>query len=325
MTKDQVLQMTTIADPSRSFVIDLGSKDTKLEQDGEMVLTHKGKTHKMSELAKQSLIVSAGLPKGLSKALQSYPDLLVHNVAYMAKKRNLALRVYTRGRNVLAITDPNLMTIPNERIIETIDKRVDDVAFDQVYETPKGVFNFHAFTQGDVENPMQIVPGDIFKYGVRVSNSPYGIRRPAVSGYLVRGICLNGAVSVDDVWTAPYKDDPEWLDASIRSARKVSRGFFKKIKALSDITIDPDHIDEMLESIYGNLQVPQGVREFVSGRVIKEGATTMYDIFNHMTYVGSHYRAVQDHPSFIIRLMQAGGALTNHASSCGSCYQILRS
>jgi len=323
LTKEQALDACSKNEPKRDYIIELGVKGTQLVEDDGLRLQHGKRSYSLSNVAMGSLMKSVNLPSTLYHKISDYPDLVAYIVNYFASRNNIVKKMFVRDGLVLGFTSPDQFVIPNAQIIENLDKNIPEIRFDQLYEYPKGVANFHCFTGNG--NKFEVAKDDYFKYGVKVSNSPIGLVRPTVGAYAVRLVCTNGAVSVDDIWHAPGKYEPGWLQSSIKSAKKVSTNFFEKIKALNGAKIDREHLDEVLESIYGDLSVPLGVRDYITRRVMKHGAENMYDLFNHITYIGSHYSVARENPRLISRLMDVGGAMVNHNETCPTCHHLVKS
>lgn len=324
LTKEQVMEELSKFDISKTVNVDFSSDETKVVHDNGIAVKVGRKVYPLAPTGINSLVIRLNLPSSLPNKLSEQPDLLVHNLQTLSSLKNMQGKMLLRNGEVLSVVAPNALILPHEQVVNNIERRIKEVRFDKVFEDPPGVFNIHAFTGNGQQ--LDAGQGDYFKTGVKVVNSGLGLVQPSVSGYAVRLKCLNGAIAVDDLWRAPAKlsneDGADWLDDSIRNARKVGKKFFAKIKSLKDIEIHSEHMDAFLESIYGDLGIPESVRDFISRRVFKEGADNMYDVFNHITYVASNYVALQEHPRFVNRLLTAGGALTNHAEVCPTCYRF---
>ncbi len=322
LSKEEVLEKLTNSGPTRDYVIELGSGGTRLVEEEGLRIQHGKHTYALTDTAMQSLLRSVNLPPSLYSKISDYPDLTAYIINYFAERKTIVKKMFTRSRTALAFAAPETTAIPNAEIIDVLDKNIKEVRFDQLYEYPVGVMNIHCFTGNGTK--FEVAQGDYFKYGVKVTNSPIGLVRPSVSAYAVRLTCTNGSVEVDDIWRAPGVYEPNWLASSIKSARKVSIAFFEKIKALTGVKLDQEHVDAVLESIYEDLEVPMKVRDAISRRVVKHGAATMYDIFNHVTYVGSHYEIARENPRLISRLMSIGGAIASHSTTCPNCYHLIK-
>ena len=319
LDKAQALEKVTKIDPTRAITMEM-KKSTIDSEGNSLILSYNKKDYSVSASGTESMLKMLRQPTDIAKNVEEHPKLVANYVKYFLDRKDIAAKVLFNKNRVVGFTSPDALVIPNSDVIETITKVLPEAQFDHIYNPKDGITEIHCFNgNGQRET---VAPGDYFKTGVKVTNSPTGIIRPIVSAYALRLVCTNGAVAMSDIWRAQASSEPEWLQGAVKGALSVAKKeFLDRIRALKDVAIDKEHIEELLGSIFEDLRIPTSLRETISRRIMGKGADNFYDLFNHFTYIGSHYEIARSTPRFITRLMQAGGALTHHRSVCGQCHR----
>ncbi len=320
----QVEEIAAGNDYQRSKLINFTDNNVKIGNEGEtFILTNKTKEYIVSPLAMKNVVQSLELPVAMVKKLETYPDLLSHNIDYMIKHKGLSRKALIKGKQVVAFADINATLVRNEQVIKALKTNLEPLIVDKVDVSPDGTLRINAVQE---DSKLIMSKGDVFRSGVFLRNNPYGIMKTSIEGYLARSICLNGQIDGATVFTAPKVIDapiPSWLNANIKRAKIVGEGLFTSIKELKSKTIDVD-VAEFMEGVFLDLQIPINVQAHILNRILKYGAENMYDVMNAITYVASHYRDVLDDPGLSDRLMRAGGHFAQHVSeTCNNCHRAV--
>ncbi len=321
---ERVQEIASSNDYKTSKVINFTDRGVKIEHEGEsFILTNKGKEHILSPLAVRGIVKSLELPVAMQHKLETYPDLLAHNINYMIDHKGLSRKALIKNKQVVAFADPDATLVKNEQVLESLNEHLKPLIVDKVDTAHDGTFRINAVQEDD---SLKIGKSDIFRSGVFIRNNPYGVNKTSIEGYLGRLACLNGMIDGENVFTAPRIIDttvPLWLGSNIKRARDTGEILFNSIKELKNKTIDLDLADFM-EGVFIDLQIPASIQARIISRVLKYGAANMLDIMNHITYIASHYKDVLDDHAMTDRLMRAGSHFAQHiAETCGSCNRAI--
>ena len=319
MTLDDVRKLT-VDKYSKSPTLDLSAKKNSIDYDGEQFILKNGKkTKRISMTGINNLVKVLNLPSSLPNKLVSDPDLMKYILNERSKKANMLFRTLDKSDSVVSFINNEEDIITNSELIESVGNAIKAPMFDKVHINND---NISSFTIVSTKGKDLRVGNDKFYNGVRVENNPLRSASTKIESYLERLICLNGQIAPAVYWSAPkhIKGEVEgWVQESVEKAMDVGRGMFKSIEKLADNKIDANLMD-FLETMYDQLKVPENVRDLITRRIVKEGAENMYDIFNHITYVASNYKAIREDDALSARLMRIGGHFAQHIQDiCNSC------
>ena len=301
--------------------VDFSNKKHQLDYDGNtFVLSVGKKERKISEDGISYLTQVLDLPKALPKKLATEPDMMTYILNERAKRSGSILSPLKRGSSIVSFVDHSQTLVSNQQVMESIGKCVNGPLFDKVYVGENGVSSFTVVSENDKK--MKIGKGDNFIGGVRLENNPMKSSSTKIEAYLERLVCLNGAIAPSAHWSAPRTIDGDvgdWINDNVGYAMGESRKMFKSIAKLASSKIDSNLMD-FLENMYVQLKIPETVRDLITRRIVKEGASNMYDIFNHITFVASNYRAIREDDTLSARLMRISGHFAQHIEDvCNSC------
>jgi hypothetical protein len=321
ITIDEAREKVGGIDYTKSFLFDYSDRGVNIEYDGEQWSFHRnGKEKQVSPIAIRSLVKAVNLPLAFSRFAESDPKLLAMNVNYLMGKQAGGARALQVKNRIMAFAPPDASIIKNQEVLNAIEKRFGKEAkIDKCDIGVDGLTNINVVSE---ENELKIEKGDLFNSGVHIQNHPFGVVRPEIDGYLLRLVCLNGAIGTDEVFRAPMtmgEDPKQWLHSSIKKARYTTSKLFSHIKELKGKAIT-GNTQDLLDGLYIELDIPNRVQDLINSRVHKHGADSMYDIFNHLTYVASNIGAVRREPILRNRLMRASSHFASHIGEvCQNC------
>ena len=120
---DTAKEMTERRDISGSFKVDLGDKRVKINNDEDAFFLKRGKReYKLLDTSFRSLLNTLELPLALQGKLEGHPDLMSHNINYMMNSKGGAMRALRRGKSIVGFTDPDKIIIPNQDVINVLEK-----------------------------------------------------------------------------------------------------------------------------------------------------------------------------------------------------------
>ena len=320
LTIDEAREKVGEGNYRTSKPIDFSEKSNRIDHDGDDYVLIQGKRdRRITKGGMSNLVRVMGLPVALPTKVAAHPDLVKEFLNKVAERRSLIYRALSKNNSVVSFTDGDQTIISNSQILDSAEKVLGEPQFDRVKIEDDGDSSFAIVS--DKNNKLK-VKDDKFLGGVRVENNPFRSQSTKIEAYLERLVCLNGQIAPSALWSAPktIEDDVgEWVTSNIGHAFKASEGMFNSIANLADRKIDADMMD-FLENMYEQLKVPEAARDVITRRIVKEGADTLYDVFNHITYVASNYRAIREDASLSARLMRIGGHFAQHVEAiCNAC------
>lgn len=179
-----------------------------------------------------------------------------------------------------------------------------------------------------VVGPKQGQPkrGDIFRAGVAFEYSPSDKRAMTIRGMNYRLVCTNGAYSVETVKSSRRHtpaDPYQWIQENTAIVWQAADSQFERLRVLAETRLPTHDRGELVDHVFNELRIPLVAREYITDRMLTEGADTMYDFFNHITYVASHSIVAEEDPRLQVRLMSTAAQLTDHPAICETCMRLL--
>ena len=317
----EISGVATSMDYSNTVKVDFASKKTEVDHDGNSFLLRVGKKrHVLTDDGVDRLMRTMKVGRTLRKDFRTDPELVKYVINRTAERQGLFVNGLTRDRNVVSFTTPDQTIIPNEQVIEAIEKRVPEPYLDKFNMKDNGDTSFYIVS--NPEGAMKLGKNDRFAGGVLIKNNPLVTTSTSIEGYLERLVCLNGMIAQRSVYEAPKEFDMsinKWFKNGINGALEATAGMMPELEKLKDHQITVE-LSSFLESLYSDLKVPLKARDLISRRIMSMGAETMYDIFNHITHVASNYREIRDNEGLSSALMRnANEFVLDIESLCAAC------
>ena len=169
-------------------------------------------------------------------------------------------------------------------------------------------------------------PDDTWSVGIELRNSLTGKKQTAVSGYLFRWWCTNGAIDMlnqVDAWSrrgAIGQTDEvyEWARQSVDDILGGLEGSLDHVQAMTDMPLDGYTID-VLEDYYDKFKLKDDIRNAITNSMVDETNLTMYSLMQAFTQVANS----ADLPdSTVAQMMNIGGKLVATSDHrCESCHR----
>jgi len=290
------------------------------EGNGEGILaTATGRDYALSETAVQQLAKMCRIPK--EYALRCPPHLLVPQLNWWTQGARETARLVISNDKVITLANPHDIWCPTQYLLDGVEKGMGEVID---YEHFSHSLEYTSLALLG-EKQTEVVRGDIINGGIRLEHSLLGVYPTAITGFVNRLVCTNGAVSSEIVskWsqkqTGGVPDIVRWAEEIAAEAWARIDGYMEKVKALVDVRLN-GFTSHTLNDILDTYHIPGEVRDAIIDRVVDEGAHNLYDIFNAITYVASH--DVED-PRAAGRLMLIGGNLADNQEICPHCHRVM--
>ena len=325
MTLDEVKEKVSPINYTKTEVVDFTSKKNRFEYDGEnFQLISDKKEKRIGAGGIKHLVNVLDLPAALPKKLSSDPELMLHVINERSTKNSGNIRVLSKGNSALSFIDGDQTLISSDEIIDNVGKVLKGPMFDKVTIGQDGNITYNIVATKN--KPFVAKKGDNFVGGVRISNNPLQCASTKIESLLERLVCLNGIIAPRAVWSSPKTiegDTDEWVQENVTHAYNNSKNMFQSILKLVNkkdkLMIDSNLMD-FLENVYDQLKIPETVCDLITRRIVKKGADSMYDIFNHITYVASNYKSVRENDRLSAKLMEIGGEFAQNIEDlCNTC------
>ncbi len=169
-------------------------------------------------------------------------------------------------------------------------------------------------------------PDDTWSVGIELRNSLTGKKQTAVSGYLFRWWCTNGAIDTlnqVDAWSrrgAIGQTDEvyEWARQSVDEIFAGLEGSLDKVQDMTDMPLDGHTID-VLEDYYDKFKLKDDVRNAITNLMVDETNLTMYSLMQAFTQVAN---SADMAPDMAAQMMRIGGKLVATSDHrCDSCHR----
>ena len=266
---------------------------------------------------------SVGIPAPYVKKCPT--SLIISQLNYWYNCDKLPpMRFLIKEDKVVGITSKQVPIVSTGELLEEVEKVVGK---DHILGYHKPVVSLD-FTKVPVvcDYSADIVVNDKFFGGVYLQNSALGTKSLEIASYVVREICVNGAISIQNLlkWSRRNVSYSAltWAKDSAESAFAGLRGEFERVKRLVDVKIDR-HVSEAVRSIFADFSVPAKLQDEIMDELANIGASSLYDVYNAVTKIGTHSERVDENPYEGRRLQLVGSQITQHPDICVSCHRIL--
>ncbi len=168
---------------------------------------------------------------------------------------------------------------------------------------------------------------DQWSLGIQIDNSLIGFDQTALSGYLFRWVCTNGAITTHSgsgTWSRKASgqgdDVYEWARESVDGILGGLEPALDDIQSLTEVNLEGD-VSIVLRDLFEQYKVPGRERTKIVENMVDETNLTMYTVMQAIT-AAANDRALD--PAHATRLMTLGGDLAHIASDrCDSCRRLI--
>jgi hypothetical protein len=333
----------------RSFAPD-DNYGLKAGSDGKMVYRFgsKGDELPLSPAAWDTVFRVSGLQ---ANSMQKFmggdaQEHLVGLVDYAFRERQGTLKALTREGEIQAIVDGKVEVRDPVDYLKVVERAMGGRKHVKGYKVWADPTRQYIALVGEKEFKLggkdhQRLPGggqgpkvdDICASGVQLYVSPYGFQSPGsnslgldLSGYWERYTCTNGARSTQNVAGFTKRsadaDDKEWIETKVPTILANVEAEIDAFKALKDIPLG-ETTDDELEGMLKDFGIPPAVRDIIRKRLVNHRPGNLFELANHVTYVGSNYSRIMEDPNLVRRLMSVGGDIAHHRAICQTCHRVM--
>lgn len=223
------------------------------------------------------------------------------------------VQMVTRNNDLVALTVPTAPVLSPTTVLDRVENALHPSSYARATIKEDKVC---LYVVGQLQEAVR--KGDIVSGGAYLEFSPTGISSPLIKGFIQRLVCTNGAIASEDTFTFNFGGDDsqsfnKWLKASLIAASKSVKKTAATLREMAGQKINPSEVlDHVLKA-----GLPEEVKNSIRSKVMDEGASTMYDLYNHLTYVASH--EVNDE-RIVHRLMENASTINGHRN-CPVCHR----
>lgn len=309
MKYEQVKESLGVVDGYKGRSIDT-EKDLWTVKDDALQYRHGGRKWQPSRKVVQEATALCGIPQAYANKCEL--DFLAMQLNHWMPSLG-QVQMVTKDDNLVALTRPTSPILSPTMILDKIENTLhpNDYFRATIKEDKVCIY-----VVGQVEEAVR--KGDVVRGGAYIEFSPTGVTSPLVKGFIERLICTNGAVSNEDTLIFSFGGDEggsfnKWLRNSLVSATKSVKKTAVTLREMANTKINPSEVlDHVLRA-----SLPDMVKDSIRAKVMDQGAPTMYDLYNHITYVASH--EVEDE-QIVHRLMTNASEVGKH-KSCPVCHR----
>jgi len=312
MNRDEFLALIEPETSIKTNTAKLGDLSVKV---AEGVLTVDG--HSVSTDGFKALCDRATVPWDLARRVP--PHVVRPALVHLIKEReDSETVVFTQRDEIIGFGDPNRNTMTNLSLFQKME-----AALGTVTEVEDAKINFFDSTFTIIgDQAVEPKQGDIVKGGIRAYNSVVGRYEPTLSLINYRLVCSNGMVAPDHTSQIGFKvRETTTVEDVVRALWGDVGVFLNQFKDTVNVTLNGHLDDEVLASLFDQYGIPVRARKHVMDLIAEHGAVTLYDLLNHITYVGTHH--VHSGGS-THRLQEVAGRIAqSRVDVCSGCHRPL--
>jgi len=254
-------------------------------------------------------------------------NLLFPHLAYWLGEGGVTVKAFTRGNSgerpaVAGFAKEDAYYYPVSRVLEQLDKidpeysleGLDDISW---RNTTFGV----VFPKFEFNIKDEVSKGDWVYGGIKIKMSLLGEFATRISAFFLTLACLNGMISMNEVFVYNRKNGLEGQDAFLVDGLQMALGALstevQRVQDLKKVTVNNEHITNYIGQIFDQMSVNQKSRLAVLEKVIEKQPENLYDLMNTVTSVAN---TIENRVE-AYHLQSVGGYIVQHAESCKTCHR----
>lgn len=170
----------------------------------------------------------------------------------------------------------------------------------------------------DIED-VDLKRGDFIYGGVKIKDSILGEAPLKISAFLLTLACMNGVVSVDEIYTFNRKQgfggQDDWIVDGVQKAIGVLKAEVEKVRQLVPIKITNEELPPYITHIFDQAHVNQKSREAILAKILERNPRNFYQLANAITETAHTI----ENRGEVFALQQLGGFVSSHAIRCKKC------
>lgn len=304
------------------------------EASEEFVLRNASKEYSFNKDGMEKLCRLAGIPATYVEKIPT--DLLFPHLDYWFTQGDLAVKGLMRqgdedkgGRpRVVGFMNRDAFYYPVSKMLEQVDKIHPDYLVEGMDDISWRNTSFGlVFPESEflVETSDELKKGDNIFGGIKIVSSILGESPMKISAFFLTLACLNGMVSVDEIYTYNRRFGLDGVDAwvvdGISCATQAFQSEVEKIRRLTAVPITPLEIVPYVTHIFDQRGVSTHTRKAVLEQIVEKNPKNLYELMNAITATAHTIPKRSE----VYSLQALGGYVASHAESCERCHRPLAS
>lgn len=295
-------------------------------QDEHYILNYDNEEYVFNQLGFEKVCRIMGVPHTYTRKVPS--QLLFPHLQWWLNDGEMGMKAFLRGAQdnegramVAGFANEDAYYYPISRIFEQIDRVTDDYLVEGMEDLSWRHSSFGLVfpeTQFDVDTAQE---GDHLYGGVKVQHSLLGETPFKISAFLLTLACLNGMVSVDEIYTYNRKmgfdGQDEWIFDGVQNAVGALQSEVDKVRRLTAIPVSNEEIPPYISHAFDQRGINKKTREAVLQQIIARSPRNLYELMNAVTEVAHSIENRRE----VVAIQSLGGFVASHADSCDNCHR----
>lgn len=294
--------------------------------DNHFIMAHEETEFVFNQHGFEKICRLVGVPQTYTRKIPA--QLLFPHLQYWLNDGEVGMKAFMRqspdddGRlPVAGFAHEDAYYYPISRILN----RVDEVSENYMVEGFEDISWRHSDfglvfpdTQFEITTPEV---GDHLYGGVKVQHSLLGETPVKISAFLLTLACLNGMVSVDEIYTfnrkQGFEGEDEWIVTGVQNAIGALQSEVDKVRRLTSIPITNEEIPPYVSHAFDQRGVNKKTREAVLQQIIARNPRNLYELMNAITEVAHTIENRRE----VLAVQSLGGFVASHSDSCNNCHR----
>lgn len=327
LTKEQALEKIAPYEQCQELAVE-GRAEFQIHpsQDDHFIMSYDNEEFVFDNNGFEKICRLVGIPHTYTRKI---PDqLMFPHLQYWLSEGETGVKAFMRGRTdrdgrrvVAGFAHEDAYYYPISRILEQIDRVTQTYMIEGLEDISWRHSNFGLVfpdSQFEVATPEV---GDHLYGGVKIQHSLLGEIPFKVSAFLLTLACLNGMVSVDEIYTynrkSGFEGQDDWIYDGVQNAINALSAETDKVRRLASISMTNEEIPPYIAHAFDMRGINKKTREAILQQIISRNPKNLYELMNTITEVAHSIENRRE----VVAIQSLGGFVASHADSCDQCHR----
>lgn len=316
------LLMETVVQPDVQVLPSFVGRPYFGVSEGNLVFDPQGERLVVSDEARAQVSSALGVPSPYTA--KSPATLTALNLQYWASAQGFSMMPLVRSGEVVSfVRSEAVINVDMVRVVEAMEHVLGDGLEYHLAYADMDIVKL-SITAPKMFEPAQV--GDKFRAGLAFSYSPSDRSPMTITGFNYRLRCTNGAYAIEEIKQSrrhPADDVYTWVADASTEVWSVAAYQFNALAQAAATRISGPGAGRLVDEIFHDAHIGGEARQAVEDQLLSEGAETMFDLIQHVTYVATHVEPFNNDARGQIKLMQSAGKIAEHTQVCNSCHRLI--
>lgn len=291
--------------------------------ENQLIFDPTGERLTISDGAQAQVSSALGVPSPYTA--KSPAQLTAINLQFWASRLGFTMAPLVRGGEVVSFVRAEaVINVDMLRIVEAMEAVLGD---DLEYHMPHADMDIVNFS---ISAPKMFEPtkrGDLFRAGLAFQYSPSDRSPMTITGFNYRLSCTNGAYAIEEIKQSrrhPADDIYGWTKDAAVEVWSYAAYQFNALAQAAATRISGPGVGSLVDEIFRDAKVGGEARQAVEDQLLSEGAENMFDLIQHITYVGTHVEPFNLDAREQMKLFSASGRIAEHTQICDGCHRLIK-